>query len=495
MICVIIARQTIEAVQAEHRRLAAQGAGLVELRLDYLEGPLELERLLADRPTPVIVTCRHAGDGGRWPGSPSERLAVLRRAVELGADYVDLEEDAAAAIGRQGPTRRIVSRHDFQATPDDLTAIHQRLAALDADVVKLVTTAQHPQDNLRLLELARDAKLPTVAFAMGEIGMPSRILAGRFGAPWTYAPADRSQAVAPGQLTFDALKDLYRYDQITAQTPVLGVIADPVAHSLSPLIHNAALAQLGLDKVYLPLRIPPPDLARFLDEAPRLGVEGLSVTIPHKEAVLAKLARAEDEVAGIGAANTLVRESAGWAAYNTDCRAAMASLELALGATPGQPSPLAGKKCLVLGAGGVGKALGYGLIQRQAQVFLCDGLNDRAADLARRLGCQHVAWDDRHAVTADVLINGTPLGMHPNVDQTPFDGASLRPGMLVFDVVYNPETTRLLAEARRIGCRVVSGMEMFVRQAALQFKLFTGRDAPEELMRQVIRQATQQAAP
>jgi 3-dehydroquinate dehydratase/shikimate dehydrogenase len=241
--------------------------------------------------------------------------------------------------------------------------------------------------------------------------------------------------------------------------------------------------------------VPPPDLAEFLDDALRLGVEGLSVTIPHKEAVLAKLTQAEEEVRGIGAANTLVFDGHGWAGHNTDCRAAMLSLELALGGRTGQTSPLAGKNALVLGAGGVGKALAFGLVHRGASVVLCDGLNQRAEQLALRLGCRAVSWDERHSVRPEILVNGTPLGMHPKVDETPFDAAYLQPGTVVFDAVYNPEITRLLADARRSGCSIVSGMEMFVRQAAMQFKLFTGHDGPEDLMRQVIRQATHQAHP
>jgi 3-dehydroquinate dehydratase/shikimate dehydrogenase len=500
MICVIIARPTVDAMKAEHQALVRQGAALVELRVDYLEGDVNLTALLDGRPGPAMVTCRRPADGGRFQGSESARRAILQKAIELGAEYVDLEEDAATAIPRSGRTRRIVSHHDFQRTPDDLEAIHGRLSRLGADVVKVVTMVERPHDNLRLLRLSQSAKIPTVAFGMGEIGMVSRILAGKFAAPFTYAPADHSQAVAPGQLCFQDLKELYRYDQIGPQTPVYGVIADPVAHSMSPLIHNAAFAELGLDKVYVPLRIPPAELNQFLDDAPHLGLLGLSVTIPHKEAVLPKLTHAEEEVRGIGAANTLVFDGHGWAGHNTDCRAAMLSLELALGGRTAQASPLAGKNAsplagknaMVLGAGGVGKALAFGLVHRGAQVVLCDGMDDRAEQLAARLGCRSVKWADRYQVEPQILVNGTPLGMHPKVDQTPFEAAHLRAGMLVFDAVYNPEITRLLADARQAGASIVSGMEMFVRQAAMQFKLFTGHDGPEELMRQVIRQATHQ---
>lgn len=488
MICVTLCGETAESLIACHRQFADQGAELVELRLDYLQGNVDVARLLADRPCPVIVTCRRPEDGGKFAGTEDERLALLQAAIAAGAEFVDLEEDAAQRIGRSGKTRRIISRHDFQRTPDDLAAIHRRLSALDADVVKIATMAVCPHDNLRMLQLVRGAHRPTVGFCMGDLGVVSRILAGKFGSPWTYAACDAT-AVAPGQLSFAQMRGLYRYDEISAETDVYGVIADPVGHSLSPLIHNTAFARLKLDKVYVPLRVPPEHLAQFMDDAPQLGLKGLSVTIPHKETVIAKLGEAHEAVRAIGACNTTVWDGRKWAGYNTDFLAAMNSLEDALGGVTPQGNPLTGKTALLLGAGGVGKAIAWGLIQRKAHVVLCDGEAERARQLADRLGCQVVDWSARHEVPADVLVNGTPLGMHPKVDQTPYEPQSLRSSMVVFDAVYNPDPTLLLRNALARGCRVVSGVDMFVRQACLQFKLFTGHEGPADVMRTVIKEA------
>jgi len=475
---------------AEHRHLAEQGAKLVELRLDYIRGEINLKRLLRERPCPTVVTCRRERDGGRYIGSEEQRLLLLRTAIAEGVEYVDLEEDIAGSIPRYGKTKRIVSLHDFHKTPDNLEEIHRRLAALDADIVKLATMANHPQDNFRMLELVRRAEIPTVGICMGDIGIPTRILGGKFGAPFTYATFSHERTLAPGQLSFDQMRNVYHYDRIGPETEVYGVIADPVGHSLSPLIHNAAFRQLKLDKVYVPFRVPREDLDQFMAHAPSLGVKGLSVTIPHKEAVLRHLSWADEAVRGIGAANTVIFDGKQRRGYNTDYQAAMSCLEEVVRPGANPKKPFAGKSALVLGAGGAGKAICFGLVQRGARVVVTDGVSERATELAHRFKCHAVPWPARHSVSADILVNCTPVGMHPNVDESPFERHHLRPAMVVFDVVYNPENTLLVKEARMRNCTVITGVEMFVRQACLQFELFTGETGPADLMRREIKRAT-----
>lgn len=489
MICVSIGCEQQERMIAEHRRLAERGAKLVELRVDYLRGGVDIDRLLADRPGPVIVTCRRPDDGGKYTDGEEARLALLRAAIAAGADYVDLEEDAARRIPRAGSSRRIISFHDFHRTPDDVEQIHRRLSLLDADVVKICATANRPADNLRMLRLVRSSALPTVGFCMGEVGAPTRLLCGKFGSPWTYATLEEGAPLAPGQFTFRQMVELYRYDAINADTQVYGVIADPVGHSLSPLIHNAAFRALGMNRVYLPIRVAPEHLAEFLDTAPALDIRGLSVTIPHKEAVIGLLDHVDEAVRGIRAANTVVFENGRRVGYNSDYAAAMGSLEEALGVSFRGRQPLAERTALVLGSGGVGRAIAFGLVERGARVVLCDGEPSRALRLADELRCQAVDWADRHETPADIVVNCTPIGMHPNVDATPFDKRHLRPSMVVFDAVYNPEETRFIQDARATGCTCVTGVDMFVRQAAMQFKWFTGHEAPARLMRDVMKQA------
>jgi len=489
MICVSIGRGRHRHVIAEHRHLVEQGASLVELRVDYINGEVNIRRLVADRPCPVIIACRRAVDGGKFAGTEEQRQLLLRTAIAEGVEYVDLEDDVAAKIPRFGRTKRIISIHDFRKTPDNLDEIHRRLCGLDPDIIKICTMANHPHDNLRKLELTRRSKVPMIGLCMGDIGIPTRILAGKFGAPFTFATFHHERVLAPGQLSYQQMTETYHYDQIDVDTEVYGVIADPVGHSLSPLIHNVAFRHFGLNKVYIPIRVPREDLGRFIDDAPALGIRGLSITIPHKEEAVRKLTEADGAVRGIGAVNTLIYDGDKRIGYNTDCRAAMESLAAAVGGPDELETRLKGKTALVLGAGGVGKAVVYGLVRRGANVVVSDGVVRQALALAQKFNCRSVEWSARHSVAADLLCNCTPVGMHPNVDETPFEKHHLRPSMIVFDAVYNPENTLLVKDARSRNCTVVTGVDMFVRQACRQFELFTGRPGPADLMRETIRRA------
>ncbi len=476
---------------ADHRALAERGVELVELRLDWLAHRPDLNRLLADRPTPVVVTCRREADRGRWKDSEPQRQTILRSAVAAGVEYVDLEEDTARSIPRYGKTRRIISHHDFNETPLDLEQIHARLCQCDPDIVKLATMANSPTDNVRMLRLVAGAKVPTVGICMGELGVPSRILTGRFGAPFTYATFSSDRELGPGQLSFQAMQRVYRYDKISMTTKIYGVLGDPISHSLSPVLHNAAFENAGIDAVYVPFRVPKDALAATLDQLSWLGVQGLSVTLPHKEAVLGVTIRHDPPVSEIGAANTLYRDEEGlWRTNNTDYDAALESLKIGL-AEPDEDalSPLAGKTVLMLGAGGVARAIGMGVVRAGGALTITNRKHARAVELAKHLGCKQTQWENRGAVFADILINCTPVGMHPDLDATPFAANWLREGTLVFDTIYNPERTLLIKQARERGCPTVSGVEMFVRQAARQFHLFTGRPAPLDFMRDTLRKA------
>lgn len=489
MICVSIGRGRHKMMIAEHRHLAEQGVQLVELRLDYIRRAVDLKRLLRDRPCAIVATCRRERDGGKWEGTEEQRQMLLRTAIVEGVEYVDLEEDIAGSIPRYGKTKRIVSMHNFRETPEDLDSIHKRLSAMDADIVKIATMAHRTHDNLRMLRLIKNAKIPTVGICMGEIGTPSRILSGKFGAPFTFATFHHERQLAPGQLSFRQMKDIYHYDDIREDVAVYAVIADPIGHTLSPVVHNAAMRSLGMNMVYVPFRVPHEDLDEFLLDCAELGIRGLSVTIPHKEAVIRHLSKVDGAVRGIGAVNTVVFGDGETLGFNTDFHAAMDSLEATINPDQLVKEPFKGRTALILGAGGVSKAIAYGLKRRDANVVIASRNVNRAEQLAERLDCRSVAWEDRHGVKCDILINGTPVGMHPNVDETPFERRHLRPTTVVFDSVYNPEQTLLLKEAKLQRCEVVSGLDMFVRQAALQFKLFTEQEAPIDLMRDEIRRA------
>jgi 3-dehydroquinate dehydratase/shikimate dehydrogenase len=288
---------------------------------------------------------------------------------------------------------------------------------------------------------------------------------------------------------FDELKRDFVYDEINAETEVYAVIGDPIGHSLSPAIHNAAFRQLGQNKVMVPILVPADRLKASLDELAWLGIKAFSITIPHKQAVLSLLTQADGAVDRTGACNTMIVKDDGTkVGYNTDYRAAMDSLESAYGG-PGEGgiSPLMNKSVLILGAGGVARPIAFGMIRRGAIVTLCNRNDDKATRLAEEVGCRSASWGMRASTLPDILINCTPVGMHPNVDDTPMPPAGFRPGMVVMDTVYHPENTMFLKLARERECKTVSGVDMFIRQAAIQSQLYSGHEAPVELMRDVVR--------
>jgi len=490
MICVTIARTRHKHTISEHLQVAELGAKLVELRLDYIGRSIDLARLLKGRPTPVVVTCRRREDGGRWDRTEEERLMLLRSAIAMGIEYVDLELDTAKKIPRYGKTKRIVSVHNFDGMPENLESIHEELAKADADIVKIAAQANSFEDTATMLELMRKASVPTIGIAMGEFGTPSRILASRYGAPFTYCVFDADRRVAPGQLSYDQMTNIYRAESISSTTQLFGVVADPVAHSYSPLIHNASFQAHQLDCRYLPFRVASHELRFFLDWCKKEKIGGLSVTIPHKQTILPLLTQAEAAAQGIGACNTVVFSGEEMVGYNTDYRAAMDCLTEAMPRIrPKAENPLERASALILGSGGVSRAIAYGLAQRHALITITSRNADASEALANELSGKAVAWNDRHTITPDILINGTPIGMFPDMDDTPFQTNRLDGNTLVFDTVYNPEQTLFIKGAKAANCPIITGLQMFVRQAAYQYRLFTGKEPPIDVMVKTIKKA------
>ena len=488
-ICVVIGRTRHRMVQIEIQEAAKQGARLIELRLDYLAKAPDFSRLLANQPCPMIATVRRLVDGGKWNGTEEERRVLLRQAIVSGFDWVDLETDVADHIPRYKDVKRIVSYHNMREVPADLEGIHAKLCRQDADVVKLAVRAHNQMDNLRVLNLLKKPAKPTVAISMGDMGMASRVLGPIYGTPFTYCAFNSERSMAPGLLSFSDMKHIYYYEHINPQTKVFGVIGDPVAHSLSPYLHNNVFRRLGINAVYLPFRVPRNDLGTFLEAFDNVPVSGYSVTIPHKEAIAELVKHHDTTVEQTQSANTIIRNERGvFTAYNTDYQAVLDTMraELPRPLEGGRPT-LESKIVLILGAGGIARTVAHALHRERAIVTIVSRTLERAQKLAAEVGCRQTEWEARHGVLAEIVINCTPVGMHPNVDESPMHPSYFKSGITVFDTVYTPETTLLIKEARDRGASIITGVELFVRQAALQFELFTGVQAPVEKMRLAIR--------
>jgi 3-dehydroquinate dehydratase / shikimate dehydrogenase len=443
------------------RDAASAGADMVEVRLDSMERP-DAAAALAGRTRPVVVTCRPRWEGGAFDGSEEERLAVLRRAWELGAEHVDVEWRAPGArqfLEATGGARVVLSMHDFGGVPADLEAIVRDMAATPASVVKVAVTAHALADTLPIFALHRTlGARPFVGIAMGMAGLPTRILAATVGCCWTYAGA----AWAPGQLPAGRLLDEFGFRRLRRDTAVYGVVGAPIGHSVSPAMHNAAFAAERIDAVYLPLQAASAD--DFLAFADGLAVRGASVTSPFKVALAAR-ARGDDMAARVGAVNTLKREAGGWQATNTDVDGFLDPLRARLS--------LAGVRAAILGAGGAARAAAMALRDERAHVTIHARRPEQAALVARELGIaaggalpEPGSWD--------VLVNATPVGTTPDVERSPMPPDRLD-GRLVYDLVYNPPRTCLLRDAAAAGCETLGGLAMLVAQARRQFEWWTGR--------------------
>lgn len=511
-ICVASHHDSVAALvsDAEFADLAARppGAFLIELRLDrYADLTPEALDAVLNRfgPGKLVVTYRSVEEGGARPEvSDAERGKYLERAARRGAAFVDLElhtiqrapeiwkvlQDARAA----GSTRLVVSYHDFERVPprSRLRDFREDAEAVGADVVKLAVTPATILESAALLELLREdrpGKPPLLALGMGEAGLWTRVLGPRFPrpAPFTFARGAGAPGTAPGQPTWRELHELYRFGALTSATRLYGVIGNPIGHSLSPRMHNAALQAAGLDAVYLPFRVDGDPLAFLQTFAEPLGLEGVSVTIPHKQAVMPGCAELDPLAISIGAVNTLVRRPNGWYGTNTDAPAAADSLEAALGGK----GTLRGRKVLLLGAGGAARALAYAVHERGAEVRILNRSAEKAQELAAAVQGACVSKEDldRADFHVDVAINTTPLGMHPHVDASPLTEAQVCRADLIFDTVYNPFRTQVLQYAERQGRKTLGGLGMFVGQGALQFALYTGRPAPLDVMEAAVREA------
>lgn len=494
-VCVVIGRTRHKMIQAELQEAANRGGKFIELRLDFLAKAVEFKRLQPHKTCPWVATVRRPQDGGRWSGTEDERQVILRQAIVSGAfDWVDLETDIADSVRRFGPVKRVVSYHNMTETPVNLPDIYAKMLKQDADVYKIAVMANTPADCQRVLDLQRAAAKPTVAFAMGEIGFPTRFLALKYGAPWMYAAFNKERGVAPGMPAVEEFRTTYPVRTIGPETRVFGLFGDPVAHSYSPVLHNHMLRRLKQDAIYLPFRVPKDQLTEAVGAFADVPVSGYSVTIPHKEAAAALALTPDATVQLTRAANTLVCQPDGsFAASNTDFDAIVDSLRAHLAermAAEGAAPQVNQMFVLILGAGGAARAAAHALHREGAHITLSARTQDRATKLANEVGCKVVDWNGRHAVLpCDMVINCTPVGMHPDTNETPLHASFLKPGLTVFDTVYTPEHTLLVREAKARGCHVVTGVEMFVRQAARQFELFTGLTPPVDQMREIMRKA------
>jgi 3-dehydroquinate dehydratase/shikimate dehydrogenase len=522
LLCVPILADDTAAALSDAIRAKDAGADLVEFRLDVIfdpdneASPAQIESLVADAPLPCILTCRPTNEGGHSDASDADRIALFEKlaAAENPPSYIDIEHASFFQTDnlRDCPVPLITSSHDFESRPENLMSL---LAEMREDtsprVLKLAWRARSLRDNLEAFELLLEKDRPTIALAMGEFGLMSRVLAPKFGAFLTFASLRDESTTAPGQPTIHQLLHQYRFRFINKKTRVFGVVGYPVAQSMSPAVHNAAFEALEVNAVYLPLPVEPSYesykatiLTLLHDE--HLDFAGASITIPHKEHAI-RLAKEDDSLAwiidplaeAIGAANTLTRNADNTVTLtNTDAPALVEECQQLR-------EDLSGANIAIVGAGGAARAAAFALANAGASIDIYNRTIERAQQIAQDITAAlpngHVAAhpiESLEQAECDICINCTPLGMTSGpapeqcaVPEQTLDrwATTMSTGVGgVLDTVYNPPETPLVSACRHRSIPTRPGVGMFVKQAALQCAAWTDKSPPISLIDRVFRE-------
>lgn len=485
-ICAVVAAPDANSMLRQVR-LALKQTRTVELRLDWLVDDLEIKRFLEKLArlqlsglAKLIATCRRRQAGGRYRGTVARQLVHLGEAIRAGCAWYDLEVETTRECPPElvdvllGEGRRIASAHFFDRMPKDLARVGAELLRGCPAAIKIAAQCDSLADSLKLLHFARKRR-NIVAMPMGEVALAARLLAIRNGSSvFAYAPVEN--ATAPGQISLEETKDVYRTEGLDAKTRVYGVIGDPIAHSLSPQMHNAGFAARSVHAVYLPFLVR--ELKDFLDAIEDFGIKGFSVTLPHKERILRYLDSCDPLAKKIGAVNTVaVRANGKLHGLNTDYVGVLRALEKRI--------PLRGSRVLILGAGGAARAVAFALVQAGGSIGIWARRHRQAKALATAAGGETIERSQLKREFFDAIVNTTPVGMHPLTWQSPLEARELN-CRLVFDAIYRPQVTKLLQLAARRGIETVSGVEMFVAQGTAQWEIWTGQRAPETVMREAV---------
>jgi 3-dehydroquinate dehydratase / shikimate dehydrogenase len=482
-LCAVVAVSTADEM-SKLVLSAIREARTVELRLDWLRNDAERVRFLnwlrksKLQKTTFLVACRRREGGGKFAGSIERELYWLRQARDAVCQWCDLEIETLGKLPNQSakgmalPRRVMLSLHDFKRTPK-LPRTMKPDARRGIDAVKIAAEARTINDSVRLLKLARRSGA-FVASPMGEIGLPARILSLREGSALAYAPV--AAATAPGQVSLHEMKYLYRAHELTHRTRVYGVIGDPVGHSLSPVLHNTGFVTRKIDAVYLPFLVY--DLRDFLAAVPEFGIRGFSITHPHKQMILKYLKECDPVAAEIGAVNTVVvRRDGSLFGSNTDHSGLLRALETKM--------RVKGRRALIIGAGGVARATAFALSGAGANVAIYGRRESVVRELAGAFGAEVIPRRALRTENFDIVVNATPVGMLPNVNESPLTPAELRCS-LVMDLITRPRETKLLKIAARKGIATIPGVEMLLAQGYAQWELWVGKPAPEAAIRRAV---------
>jgi len=522
-ICIPITADIVEEGLGNLKK-AGEKNELVELRIDFIKDIDEekVEKLLRNKSGEVIVTCRPKSEGGNFEGGEEDRILFLRKAIESGAEYVDVEfktnkklinevinnesnktkeiedfrgtqKSKISGVLETGgfhefekqkffkQSKIIISYHNFDETLpiDELENIYNEIKKLNPDLVKIVTFANSLNDNFNMFRLL-EGKKDLIGFCMGIKGHISRVLAPKFNSLITFASLEKSKESADGQLTIEEMKNEYNFDLINEDTRLLGVIGEFAENSKSRHMHNKMFKEKGVNFIYHPLKLEKNDLEAFMNNFNKFDFAGAAVTVPYKEEIMKYLDDTDETAKNIGAVNTIVNDDGRLIGYNTDYFGAVEALK--------EKTQLNGKKVLVIGAGGAARAVVYGLRKENAEITIMNRTAEKAQKLAEEFNIKADELENIKKLIMDneIVINTTSVGMSPNSGRSIIPEDCLINDKIIMDIVYTPIRTKLIESAEKANCSTITGERMLVHQAMKQYELWTKEKADFKIMEKAI---------
>jgi 3-dehydroquinate dehydratase/shikimate dehydrogenase len=469
---------------------------IAELRVDCLDPDERF--LIRDFPVraglPVILTIRRRIDGGYFDNGEGSRVSLFSRGLAFAEvdrrrnfAYVDLEEDldvpSLEEAARTFGTRIIRSCHNMNGIYEDMAKKIRGLVRIGDEIAKLAVMPRDLGDVIKVYQAARKtAGMEKIILCMGEAGTNTRILAAHMGSflSYTSVPEPDLPQAAPGQIDPETLVKYYRFRDVTAKTKIYGVTGFPLKTTFSPRIFNSVFNHEKINAVYVPF--PAHNLNDFLHLAAELHIAGVSVTIPYKEEILPHLRGVSETVRKMGACNTIKADrSLGWDGINTDTQGFSESLLSFTG-----KKNFRGMKVTVIGAGGAARAAVSEIFRLKGKCLILNRNSVRSRELALKYQYKWGGLDSQALDTmerySDIIIQTTPVGTYPNIDDDPFELYHFKGHETVMDLIYNPEETAFLQRAKTAGCRILNGLEMLIRQAKYQYQYFLEKDFPEQLI-------------
>src|SRR5262245_21565374 len=470
------------SINQESRRLAlvdmlnaSRQADLLEVRLDRFGKAPDVGELLANKPKPVIMSCRRGQDGGYWDGSEQERLAILRQCIISKADYVEIELDVADEIRRFPPSQRVISYTNLQETPPDILEIYDEMRTKSPDVIKLVTLTRTPEEAWPLVQIVAKATVPTVVVGLGKPGVMLAILGRRLGAPWIYAALERGMEAYPGQPTIDDLATIYRFHEISKATRFVGVTGFGEREVITVAALNAILAKAESPYRCLPMAVGDLKTFRKVIDAVKLGA--LVVDAEHQQSILQIGAEPHGPAKTTQAADVLIHKGDAWHAFHSAAQTWIDGLKQALTMKFPGDNPFKDRMAVIVGAN-AGAGIIAAELQRQGGSAIIASFNKKAGQaLAQSIGCRFILFEALYSTMHDVLVVCAEEKPEDSRKQSSggVHAGYLKPGMTVMDLTATARESPLLEEARLRGCVTVAPRDLLLSQLDQQARLLTGK--------------------